>query len=117
MPSIKTLTPILGGSYYHIFNRGSNRQIIFYTPANYIYFLKLLNKFLGSYVHFLSYSLLPNHFHLVIKVNEEIFIESLGNRSFEKENGSFATVRNDAETKKENGSLQVIKDETEVGKL
>ena len=101
MPSIKTLTPILGGSYYHIFNRGSNRQNIFYTPNNYVYFLSLLNKFLGDYVHFLSYSLMPNHFHLVVKVNEEVAIENLGNRSL----------------KKENSSLQVLKDEAEVGKL
>lgn len=106
MPSIKTITPILGGSYYHIFNRGSNRQNIFYTPGNYTYFLKLLNEFLGNYVHFLAYALLPNHFHLVIKVNDEISVEqtgNTGNRSLKEENGSF-------------GSLSIIKDENEVGK-
>ena len=101
MPSIKTLTPILGGNYYHLFNRGVNRQNIFFAEANYLYFLKLLNKFLSGYVHFLSYALLPNHFHLVIKVNDEISFRNEGNRSL----------------KKENGSLSVINNEEEIGKL
>lgn len=103
MPSIKTLTPILGGNYYHIFNRGSNRQNIFFIPENYEYFLKLLNKFLGDYVHFLAYTLLPNHFHMVIKVKDEITLKDEGNRSFKK-------------VKKENGSL-LITDVGEIGKM
>ncbi|MFW5756391.1 MAG: transposase, partial [Tangfeifania sp.] len=104
MPSIKTITPILGGNYYHIFNRGTNRQNIFFLSRNYDYFLKLLKDFLSEYVHFLAYSLMPNHFHLIIKVKDEIHLEKgtvlskkngsvaldLVNRSFKKENGSFA---------------------------
>jgi REP element-mobilizing transposase RayT len=95
MPSIKTITPILGGNYYHIFNRGANRQNIFYLPKNYDYFLKLLKNFLDEYVYFLAYSLMPNHFHLIINVRDEIE----------------GTVL----SKKENGSL--ITDETEIGKI
>lgn len=94
MPSIKTLTSILGGNYYHIFNRGSNRQNIFYSQANYIYFLHLINKFPGGYVHFLAYALLPNHFHLVVKVKEEVVTGSEGNRSLQKENGSLLQREN-----------------------
>ncbi len=74
MPSIKTLTPILGGRYYHIFNRGINRQLIFFQPRNYDYFLKLLKKFLSDYIDLLAYCLIPNHFHLVIKVKEVLTI-------------------------------------------
>lgn len=107
MPSIKTITPIVGGGYYHIFNRGSNRQNIFYSPANYAYFLKLLNKFLGNYVHFLAYALLPNHFQMVIKVNDEIPVDDAGDRVGKLGNRAL---------KKENGSSQVLKDEIEVGK-
>lgn len=72
MPSIKIITPILGGRYYHLFNRGANRQNIFFSDANYEYFLRLLDKYLSGYVHFLAYSLLTNHFHLIIKVKDEL---------------------------------------------
>ena len=56
--------------YYHIFNRGANGKVIFYTPANYNYFLKLIDKFLLPYCTIISYCLLPNHFHLLIRTHE-----------------------------------------------
>jgi len=91
MPSIKTTTPILGDRYYHIFNRGVNKQNIFYTEANYIYFLKLLDQFLTGYVDFLAFSLMPNHFHIILRIfnsldfNTILFNEELKNRSIQKE--------------------------------
>ncbi len=70
MPSIKTSTPILAGKYYHLFNRGTNRQNIFFSAANYAYFLSLMDKFLSKYMSILAYCLLPNHFHMVVKIND-----------------------------------------------
>lgn len=77
MPSLKIITPISGGSYYHIFNRGINRQDIFFNENNYHYFLRLVDKFLTSYVSILAYCLLKNHFHLVIKVTETILEDAV----------------------------------------
>ncbi len=62
----------MGGRYYHIFNRGVNRQCIFFSNQNYLYFLKLMAKYLLQLTDILAYCLLPNHFHLVIRVKEEI---------------------------------------------
>lgn len=72
MPSIKTKTPLLGGGYYHIFNRGINRQKLFFQYRNYDYFLRLLRKNIDPLAEILAYCLIPNHFHLVIKVKDEI---------------------------------------------
>lgn len=71
MPSIKNITPLQAGSYYHIFNRGINHHAIFFEERNYYYFLQLLKKNLLDYVDVLAYCLLPNHFHLIIKAKEE----------------------------------------------
>jgi putative transposase len=77
MPSLKIITPISGGNYYHIFNRGINRQTIFFNENNFRHFLSLIDKFLTSYVSVLAYCLIQNHFHLVIKVKEKIVIDSI----------------------------------------
>ncbi|WP_346858573.1 hypothetical protein [uncultured Draconibacterium sp.] len=75
MPSTKTITPIIGGNYYHIFNRGSNHQLVFFQERNYFYFLNLMRKYLTECIDILAYCLLPNHFHLVIRAKEEIKIK------------------------------------------
>jgi|WetSurMetagenome_2_1015567.scaffolds.fasta_scaffold109777_2 putative transposase len=90
MPSLKTITPLLGGSYYHIFNRGVNKTKIFFNEANYNYFLKLLANLLSPYVHFLSYCLLPNHFHLAVRLKDNIIFKG-ENISNEEEIGKVVT--------------------------
>lgn len=87
--------PLITGSYYHIFNRGVDRRIIYNTKADYKralltleYYLPANNSIkLGHYlamtkgrqlamskrqqsmplVSILSYCLMPNHFHLLLR--------------------------------------------------
>ena len=55
---------------YHIYNRGNNRQRIFFKPDNYIFFLKKVRRYILPYCDILSYSLMPNHFHFLIHSDE-----------------------------------------------
>src|SRR5690625_3170448 len=57
--------------FYHIFNRGNNKQPIFLEDANYFYFLKLVKKHILPIADIYSYCLLNNHFHLLVKIKEE----------------------------------------------
>ena len=54
---------------YHIYNRGNNSQKIFFEKANYLYFLKLTQKFISPYTEILAWCLMPNHFHFMIYAN------------------------------------------------
>jgi putative transposase len=56
---------------YHVYNRGSNKQRIFFNENNYIYFLKKVRKFILPYCEVLSYCLMPNHFHFLIYAVEQ----------------------------------------------
>ncbi len=56
---------------YHVYNRGNNKQPIFFTQANYIYFLNKIKTEWKSYADILCYCLMPNHFHLMLIPKEE----------------------------------------------
>ncbi|UJH89883.1 transposase [Antarcticibacterium sp. 1MA-6-2] len=62
------MEPLEEGCYYHIYNRGNNRQKIFFEGANYKHFLKLIKQHLLPVVELYCYCLLRNHFHLLVKV-------------------------------------------------
>lgn len=59
---------ILENQYYHIYNRGNNRENIFYKKDNYNYFLRKYDYYLSDYLETFAYCLLPNHFHLLVRV-------------------------------------------------
>jgi len=54
---------------YHIYNRGNNRQPIFFRPANYLFFLEKIRNHLLPYCDILAYCLMPNHFHFLINAD------------------------------------------------
>src|SRR3989344_587721 len=95
---------IAPGEYYHIFNRGMSKQLIFHDNADRIRFLFLILYFQspvilqnlgravksfvkhsvfnidkevrqeiikGRFVELISFCLMPNHFHLIVKEVEE----------------------------------------------
>jgi REP element-mobilizing transposase RayT len=65
---------------FHIYNRGNNRQRIFFSRANYEFFLAKVKKYICPHCDILSYCLMPNHFHLHIRANK-------GSLSFRLVNG------------------------------
>ncbi|MEP7127249.1 MAG: hypothetical protein ABI729_00215 [Chitinophagales bacterium] len=62
------------GNVYHIYNRGNQQQQIFYSRENYIFFLNKMRKTILPYCDFLSYCLMPNHFHWLVRAKEEVEI-------------------------------------------
>lgn len=59
------------GLIYHVFARGNNKEPIFFGTSNYKRFLNNLERFHKSlqYTPY-AYCLLPNHFHLLLKVSD-----------------------------------------------
>ena len=66
----RRLTTFLPGHYYHIYNRGNNRQAIFFEPENYLYFLHGVKRYLVPVMDILAYCLMPTHYHLLVRVKE-----------------------------------------------
>src|SRR5687767_15940755 len=58
------------GKYYHIYNRGNNKETIFREPDNYSHFLALWKKYVFPIAETYCYNLLPNHFHFFIRLKD-----------------------------------------------
>ena len=69
---------LLYDTYYHIYNRGTNRENIFVQERNYYHFLKLYTKYIAPITETYAYCLLKNHFHLLVRIKsvQEIFAEN-----------------------------------------
>lgn len=65
-----TTIPLEPGFYYHLFNRGNNKQRTFYKEKNYGYFLQKYAGYMEGYLDTFAYCLLPNHFHLLVRVKD-----------------------------------------------
>jgi len=60
------------GGYYHIYNRGANRQSIFRERANYEFVQRKMAEISKRYqLSAIAYCLLPNHYHFLARQNGE----------------------------------------------
>ena len=54
---------------FHVFNRGNNMEKLFHSRNNYLLFLSKVRKFILPYCDIVAWCLMPDHFHLLVKVN------------------------------------------------
>jgi len=82
MASRNRVKAYVSDGYYHIYNRGINKRIIFKNQDDYAVFLNLLKRYLDDKpvkdpwgreydslygrLELMAYCLMPNHFHLLI---------------------------------------------------
>jgi len=63
--------PLMTDHFYHLFNRAVGQEKLFRTNENYLYFLTRMKHHILPVADLYAYSLLPNHFHLVVRVKQE----------------------------------------------
>jgi len=66
------------GQLYHIYNQGNNSQKIFFERENYLFFLRKIRTYIIPYADIFAWCLMPNHFHLMVLVNEVEFVADSG---------------------------------------
>ena len=58
-------------NYYHVFNHANGFENIFTEERNYYFFLTKYEEHISPIADLVTYCLMPNHFHLLIKVKNE----------------------------------------------
>jgi len=60
------------GHYYHVYNRGVEKRKLFSNEGNYQFLLRKLKEYFpGTALTMIAYCLMPNHYHLLIRVEED----------------------------------------------
>lgn len=62
---------LLPDTYYHIFNHAIGFGKLFFEEKNYSYFLRKYSYYIDPIADTLAWCLLPNHFHILIKIKSE----------------------------------------------
>ena len=66
---------LLIDEFYHVYNRGNNKQPIFFKKNNYLFFLRKIREQLSPCSNIINYCLMPTHFHIIIQANEKSISE------------------------------------------
>jgi len=73
----------LGGHYYHVYNRGCNRERIFVNAGNYEFLMRRAKSFLTDYpLRVIAYCLMPNHYHFLLYPEEDGVLSRFTQRLF-----------------------------------
>jgi REP element-mobilizing transposase RayT len=65
------------GEIYHVYNRSNNKELLFINDDNRLFFLKKYKEIVAPFVDSFCWCLLPNHFHLLIRIKTEIEIKAV----------------------------------------
>ena len=72
----KFLANFAEDNIYHVYNRTNNKELLFKTDENRLFFLRQYAKYLEPYLDTFCWALLPNHFHFLVRIKSNENIKS-----------------------------------------
>lgn len=60
-------------TFYHIYNRGNRKKLIFWNTKDHLKFIEILHRYEKEYdLTIYAYCLMPNHYHFLIRLGSEV---------------------------------------------
>ncbi|PKQ67683.1 hypothetical protein [Raineya orbicola] len=66
-----TPPPLLPETVYHVYNHANGSENLFRCDENYYYFLRKYAEYIYPIADTYAYCLMPNHFHIMIRIRSE----------------------------------------------
>jgi len=105
-------------SSYHIFNHANGFENIFTEDENYRFFLDKYKEYITPIAETYAYCLLPNHFHLVVRIRKREVIEDIiRNKNSTSINNNFSKVWNFGKVSSSSSSSSSSIDNKEIEKF
>ncbi len=82
---------------YHIFNHANGFENVFQEDENFRYFLEKYHLYISPIAETYAYCLMPNHFHLVVRIRKREVLEELirfSSSSSSSSSSNFSKVQN-----------------------
>ena len=106
------------GKIYHEYNRGNNKQRIYFNEENYLFFLRKVKVLLLPTCELLAYCLMPNHFHLLIYANEEtVSLDERNRNKFSEAIRKMLSQYTKAVNKQENRTSSLFQQNTKAKEI
>ncbi len=74
-----TKIPLEPDKYYHIYNHANGRENLFVNDGNFNFFLQRYAKHINPIADTYAYCLMPNHFHLAVKIKSAQHLQGFKN--------------------------------------
>ncbi len=71
--------PLQPSTYYHIYNHAVGKENVFREVTNYEYFLRLYEKHIYPVADTFAWVLMPNHFHMLVRMKSQQDLQGFGN--------------------------------------
>jgi len=89
------MEPLKPDTTYHIFNHANGFENVFSEDDNFHFFLEKYQLYITPIAETYAYCLMPNHFHLVVRIRkQEVIEEIIRNKNNFSNNNNFSKVWN-----------------------
>ncbi len=113
----KFLASFYENGIFHIYNRTNNKELLYKTDENRLYFLKQYAKYLQPFLDTFSWCLLPNHFHFLVRVKEASTIKANLRKRLNRDDIFWKDVISKPTTNLKPIEQKFLKDEVTVDEL